>query len=77
MKKNAISTRSKKCAARRIIANLLPTHAVPPTHGKWLESLLVIPSETLLVSRIGFGQESFGMKNVGFHPIFGIVLDVL
>ena len=68
----------KKHAWRDVsIINLLPTHAISPTHRKWLECLLVIAIETFLVPLIGFRQESFRMKNSRLHPIDGIVLNVL
>lgn len=65
------------CAARRLIPDLLPAHTIPSTNGKRLKRLLVILIETLLVSRIGVGQESFGMENARLHPVVEIILDVL
>lgn len=65
-------------AARRFSSrNLLPAHAVPSAHGERLESLLVVLLEALLVPRVGFGQESFGVEDAGLLPVVEIVLDVL
>ena len=61
----------------RCRTNLLSPHTIPPTHGKWLECLLIIPIETFLVSRVAFGQKPFRMENARLHPVVRIVLNIL
>lgn len=60
-----------------IVLDLLSTHAVAPTDGEWLEGLLVLSVEALVISGVGSRQEPFGMENSRLHPMLRVILDVL
>ena len=55
----------------------LSTNAVASADREWLERGFVIFFEAWIVSRIILGKKTLRVEDARFHPIVGVIVDIL